>query len=104
MYAMEKRTIVHPVESVEKEAAQSVTIRLPTHVLAHFKVSGPGYQTRIREALERHIEREQRIESFDRVCAKLKRVSLRDKQVRAALQSRPLNAQTLRDPFDALSD
>jgi hypothetical protein len=89
---------------MREEAAQSVTIRLPAYVLSHFKESGPGYQTRIREALERHIDREQRLESFDRVCAKLKRLSLRNKQVRAALQSRPLNSETMRDPFDALSD
>lgn len=74
------------------------------HVLSHFKEGGPGYQTRICEALERHIECEKRLESLDRVCAKLKRLSLRDKQVRAVLQPRPLNSETWRDPFDALPD
>jgi hypothetical protein len=44
---------------------------------------------------------EKRLESLDRVCAKLKRLSLRDKQVRAALQTRPLNLEAMRDPFSA---
>ena len=104
MYALKTRTIARSPPSTKEETAQSVTIRLPARVLLYFKESGPGYQTRIREALERHIEREKHHESLDRICTKLKRVSLRDKQVRAALQSRPLNSQTLRDPFDALSD
>ena len=101
---MNRRTIARSPSSVREEATQSVTIRLPAHVLLHFKGEGPGYQTRIREALERHIEREKSLESLDRVCAKLKRLSLRDKQVRAVLQPRPLNSKTMRDPFDALSD
>lgn len=104
MYVMSRRTIAHSPAPTREGATQSVTIRLPAHVLSHFKEGGPGYQTRIREALERHIEREKCLESLDRVCAKLKRLSLGDKQVRAALQSRPLNSATMRDPFDALSD
>jgi hypothetical protein len=103
MYAMSNRKTGHSPRSPEKDTTQSVTIRLPADVLSHFKESGPGYQTRIREVLQSHIDREKRLESFDRVCAKLKRVSLGDKRVRAALQSRPLNLETMRDPFDALS-
>lgn len=33
---------------------QQVTLRLPRHVLDHFKAGGPGWQTRIGEVLERH--------------------------------------------------
>jgi uncharacterized protein (DUF4415 family) len=33
---------------------QQVTLRLPRHVIAHFKAGGPGWQTRIGEVLERH--------------------------------------------------
>jgi BrnA antitoxin of type II toxin-antitoxin system len=104
MYVMANRKAAHSPQSAGKETTHSVTIRLPADVLSHFKASGPGYQTRIREVLESHIERERRLESFEHVCAKLKRVSLGDKRVRAALQSRPLNLGTMRDPFDALPD
>ena len=34
---------------------QQVTLRLPRHALDHFKAAGPGWQTRIGEALERHV-------------------------------------------------
>jgi uncharacterized protein (DUF4415 family) len=34
---------------------QQVTLRLPRHVLEHFKAGGAGWQTRIGEALERHV-------------------------------------------------
>ena len=44
---------------------------------------------------------EKRLESLDRGCVKLKHQSRRDKRVRAALQPRPLNSETMRDPFDA---
>ena len=33
---------------------QQVTLRLPRHVLEHFKAGGAGWQTRISEVLERH--------------------------------------------------
>jgi uncharacterized protein (DUF4415 family) len=34
---------------------QQVTLRLPRAVIEHFKSGGAGWQTRISEALERHI-------------------------------------------------
>ena len=34
---------------------QQVTLRLPPHVLEHFKAGGAGWQTRIGEVLERHV-------------------------------------------------
>ncbi|HVQ07888.1 MAG TPA: BrnA antitoxin family protein [Allosphingosinicella sp.] len=39
---------------------QQVTLRLPRHVLDHFKVGGAGWQTRIGEVLERHAEKAKR--------------------------------------------
>jgi hypothetical protein len=86
------------------DAAQSVTIRLPARVLSHFKDKGPGYQTRIRAALEAHIEREKRLASFDRTCLKLQRLPLSDRRALAALSKRPLNTKATRDPFDAVPD
>jgi BrnA antitoxin of type II toxin-antitoxin system len=35
---------------------QQVTLRLPRHVLEHFKAGGAGWQTRIGEVLARHAE------------------------------------------------
>jgi uncharacterized protein (DUF4415 family) len=40
---------------------QQVTLRLPRHVLDHFKAGGPGWQTRIGEVLERHAGRSSRV-------------------------------------------
>lgn len=40
---------------VGEVAKQQVTLRLPRHVLDHFKAGGAGWQTRIGEALERHV-------------------------------------------------
>ena len=34
---------------------QQVTLRLPRAVIEHFKAGGAGWQTRIGEALERHV-------------------------------------------------
>ena len=34
---------------------QQVTLRLPRHVLEHFKAGGAGWQTRIGRALEAHV-------------------------------------------------
>jgi len=45
-----------------------------------------------------------RLESFDRTCAKLKRLAPRDQRALVILKGRPLNSKALRDPFDALSD
>jgi uncharacterized protein (DUF4415 family) len=39
---------------------QQVTLRLPAQVIEHFKAGGAGWQTRISEALERHVTGEQR--------------------------------------------
>ena len=39
---------------------QQVTLRLPAQVIEHFKAGGAGWQTRIGEALERHVTGEQR--------------------------------------------
>ena len=40
---------------------QQVTLRLPRDVLDHFKAGGPGWQTRIGEALERHVGKMSRV-------------------------------------------
>jgi hypothetical protein len=85
------------------EATRSVTIRLPARVLAHFKKTGPGYQTRIRAALENHIERETRLAAFERTCAKIGRLSSKDRRALSVL-ARPFNSKTMHDPFDAVPD
>ena len=36
---------------------QAVKLRLSADVLEHFRASGPGWQTRINEMLERHVAR-----------------------------------------------
>ena len=88
-----------------KEASQSqlVTLRMPQKLLAHFRASGPGYQTRIREALEDHVERQSRLIAFDKACARMKSLSPKDRSALAILSDRPLNKEALIDPFDALS-
>ena len=101
---MGTRTKAQSPQGSHESATRSVTIRLPARVLAHFKETGPGYQTRIRQALERHIEREARLESFERTCAKLRRLSLRDKNALSVLTKRPFNSKVMRDPFDAIPD
>lgn len=45
---------------VGDEPKQQVTLRLPKRVLAHFKSGGPGWQTRISEALERAVRKDSR--------------------------------------------
>jgi uncharacterized protein (DUF4415 family) len=37
------------------ETKQQVTLRLPKQVVDHFKEGGPGWQSRLGEALERYI-------------------------------------------------
>lgn len=37
------------------EPKQQVTLRLPRHVLDHFKAGGAGWQTRIGRTLEEHV-------------------------------------------------
>jgi BrnA antitoxin of type II toxin-antitoxin system len=101
---MATRTRTQSPKRSDGNMTRSVTIRLPVRVLAHFKEAEPGYQTRIREALESHIERETRLESFERTCAKLGRLSLRDRNALSALTKRPFNSKAMRDPFDAISD
>lgn len=39
---------------------QQVTLRLPRHVLDHFKAGGAGWQTRIGDVLERHVGKAKR--------------------------------------------
>jgi uncharacterized protein (DUF4415 family) len=39
---------------------QLVSIRFSPEVIAHFRASGPGWQTRIDEALKAHIQNEKR--------------------------------------------
>ena len=39
---------------------QQVTLRLPRHVIDHFKAGGAGWQTRIGEVLKRHAEEAKR--------------------------------------------
>jgi uncharacterized protein (DUF4415 family) len=43
-----------PVGDVAK---QQVTLRLPRHVLEHFKAGGAGWQSRLGEALEDYVSR-----------------------------------------------
>lgn len=40
---------------VGDEPKRQVTLRLPQAVIEHFKAGGAGWQTRIGEALERHV-------------------------------------------------
>jgi uncharacterized protein (DUF4415 family) len=46
-----------PVGGIPK---QQVTLRLPRHVLDHFKSGGAGWQTRIGDVLERHVGKAER--------------------------------------------
>jgi BrnA antitoxin of type II toxin-antitoxin system len=81
-----------------------LTIRLPVALLAHFQSGGPGYQTRIRLALEEHVGRGAREAAFERTCAKLKHLSVKEKSVLDYLDRRPFRSERLRDPFGAISD
>jgi uncharacterized protein (DUF4415 family) len=42
------------------EPKEHVNLRLPPRVLDHFRRQGRGWQTRISEVLERHVERAKR--------------------------------------------
>lgn len=42
---------------VGDQPKQQVTLRLPPHVLDHFRAGGAGWQTRIGEVLERHVSK-----------------------------------------------
>ena len=42
------------------EPKQQVTLRLPREVIRHFKAGGPGWQSRISEALERIARKDRR--------------------------------------------
>lgn len=42
---------------------QAVKLRLSPDVLEHFRASGPGWQTRINEMLERHVARAKKREN-----------------------------------------
>ena len=41
-------------ESIQPDRTEQVTLRIKASVLAHFKASGKGYQTRINQVLERY--------------------------------------------------
>ena len=41
-------------------ARQPVTMRLPPHVLDHFRGTGPGWQRRVADVLEAHVARKAR--------------------------------------------
>ncbi len=41
---------------VEPEGTEQITLRLPRHVLRHFKATGKGYQTRISRVLASYVE------------------------------------------------
>ena len=90
--------------SVAPPRTRSITIRLPTKLLQHFEANGAGYQTRIREALEQHVEREHRLASFDKACKRLKGLSARARSALSLIERRPLNVVDARDPFDAIPD
>ena len=42
------------------EPKQQVTLRLPPEVIRHFKAGGPGWQSRISDALERFARKDRR--------------------------------------------
>jgi hypothetical protein len=42
------------------EPKQQVTLRLPREVISYFKAGGPGWQSRISDALERIIHKDRR--------------------------------------------
>ena len=42
------------------EPKQQVTLRLPREVISHFKAGGPGWQSRISDALERIARKDRR--------------------------------------------
>lgn len=42
-------------ELIQPDRTEQVTLRIKASVLAHFKASGKGYQTRINQVLERYI-------------------------------------------------
>lgn len=48
-----------PAGSVKADAKQQVTIRLDADLLAHFRAGGPGWQTRINDALKQAISRQE---------------------------------------------
>lgn len=39
---------------------QQITLRLPREVIAQFKSEGSGWQTRISDVLERHVQKQRR--------------------------------------------
>lgn len=41
---------------VEPEGTEQITLRLPRHVLGHFKATGKGYQTRISRVLASYVD------------------------------------------------
>lgn len=41
---------------VEPEGTEQITLRLPRHVLGHFKSTGKGYQTRISRVLASYVD------------------------------------------------
>ena len=41
---------------VEPEGTVQITLRLPRHVVGHFKATGKGYQTRISRVLASYVE------------------------------------------------
>lgn len=81
-----------------------VTIRLPEHLIRHFRRGGPGYQTRIRQALEEHVDRLARLKAFEAACAEVRHLSAKDRRALALLDARPLDSEPLADAFGALPD
>lgn len=48
-------------ELVEPDRTEQVTLRVKRSVLAHFKSSGKGYQTRMNRVLESYVRAKQRL-------------------------------------------
>jgi uncharacterized protein (DUF4415 family) len=60
--AMLVRQPGRPAGSMRSDRRQ-VTLRLPAHVIEHFRSQGPGWQTRAIAALERAVEEAKQVPS-----------------------------------------
>jgi uncharacterized protein (DUF4415 family) len=53
--------LVRPGRPQAKNPKQAINIRLSAEVIAHFRKGGPGWQTRIDEALQRLVKNSSKI-------------------------------------------
>jgi uncharacterized protein (DUF4415 family) len=49
---------------IEPDTTEQVTLRLPKRVLAHFRASGKGYQSRISAVLASYVDAKRKAENF----------------------------------------